>query len=146
MGIAGFGKAMEMVPRYLKNTEKIIKLRDRLESGIKEIAGDYIFNGNAFSRLPNTLNITIPGIRGESIVLEAAKRGLCFSSGSACHSGSSAPSFVLLAMGLTEEEAHCSLRFSLGYKTSEEEILKSLDIIREIINSSKNIIRFLPCK
>ncbi|MCK5566987.1 MAG: cysteine desulfurase, partial [Actinomycetia bacterium] len=94
----------------------------------------------------NTLNITIPGIRGESIVLEAAKRGLCFSSGSACHSGSSAPSYVLLAMGLTEEEAHCSLRFSLGYKTSEGQILKSLDIIREIINTSKNIIRFVPCK
>ena len=146
MGIAGFGKAVEMVPKYLKNTEKTIELRDRLQSGIKDIAGDYIFNGNVDSRLPNTLNITIPGIRGESIVLEADKRGLCFSSGSACHSGSSAPSYVLLAMGLTEEEAHCSLRFSLGYKTSEDQILKSLDIIREIINSSKNIIRFVPCK
>ena len=146
MGIAGFGKAMEMVPKYLKNIYNVTQLRDRLESGIKEIAKDYIFNGNANDRLPNTLNITIPGIRGESIVLEAAKRGLCFSSGSACHSGSSAPSYVLMAMGLTEEEAHCSLRFSLGHETREEEILKSLDIIREIVSSSKNIIRFVPCK
>jgi len=146
LGIAGFGKAMEMVPRYLKNMDKIAKLRDRLQSGIEDITGEYIFNGNIDNRLSNTLNITIPGIRGESIVLEAAKRGLCFSSGSACHSGSSAPSYVLLAMGLTEEEAHCSLRFSLGHETSEEEILKSLDIIREIINSSKNIIRFISCK
>ncbi len=146
MGVAGLGKAMEMVPRYLKNIDSITQLRDRLESGIKEIAKDYIFNGSINNRLPNTLNITIPGVRGESIVLEAAKRGLCFSSGSACHSGSSAPSYVLMAMGLTEEEAHCSLRFSLGYETSEEEILKSLDIIGEIINSSKNIIRFVPCK
>ncbi|TET48267.1 MAG: aminotransferase class V-fold PLP-dependent enzyme [Actinomycetota bacterium] len=146
MGIAGFGKAMEMIPKYLKNTNKTAKLRDRLQSGINDIIGDNIFNGNMDNRLSNTLNITIPGIRGESIVLEAAKRGLCFSSGSACHSGSSAPSYVLLAMGLTEEEAHCSLRFSLGYRTSEEEIIKSLDMIREIINSSKNIIRFIPCK
>jgi cysteine desulfurase NifS len=146
MGIAGLGKAMEMVPRYLKNIDSVTQLRDRLESGIKEITKDYIFNGSTNDRLPNTLNITIPGVRGESIVLEAAKRGLCFSSGSACHSGSSAPSYVLMAMGLTEEEAHCSLRFSLGYETSEEEILKSLDIIGEIINSSKNIIRFVPCK
>ena len=146
MGIAGFGKAMEMVPKYLKNMEKMMKLRDRLQSGIRDIAGDYMFNGNDVNRLPNTLNITIPGIRGESIVLEAAKRGLCFSSGSACHSGSSAPSHVLMAMGLTEEETHCSLRFSLGHKTSEEEIIKSLDIIREIINDSKNKIRFVSCK
>jgi len=146
MGIAGLGKAMEMVPRYLKNIDSVTQLRDRLESGIKEITKDYIFNGSTNDRLPNTLNITIPGVRGESIVLEAAKRGLCFSSGSACHSGSSDPSYVLMAMGLTEEEAHCSLRFSLGYETSEEEILESLDIIGEIINSSKNIIRFVPCK
>jgi cysteine desulfurase NifS len=146
MGVAGLGKAMEMVPGYLNDIDNIKQLRDRLQSGIKDIVPEHIFVGNADNRLPNTLNIIIPGVRGESIVLEAAKRGLCFSSGSACHSGSSAPSYVLLAMGLTEEEAHCSLRFSLGYKTSEEEILKSLDIIREIINDSKNIIRFVPCK
>ncbi|MFC2159463.1 IscS subfamily cysteine desulfurase [Actinomycetota bacterium] len=145
-GIAGLGKAMEMVPKYLKNMKRTIKLRRKLQSGIKDIVPDYIFNGNASNLLPNTLNVTIPGIRGESIVLEAAKRGLCFSSGSACHSGSSDPSYVLMAMGLTEEETHCSLRFSLGYETSEEEIIKTLEIIREIINDSKNIIKFVPCK
>jgi cysteine sulfinate desulfinase/cysteine desulfurase-like protein len=79
-------------------------------------------------------------------VLEAARRGLYFSSGSACHSGSPKPSHVLLAMGLSEEAAHCSLRFSLGHNTTEEEILRALDIIKDIIVDSKNIIRFIPCK
>ncbi len=146
LGIAGFGKAIDMVPKYLNHMSEIKKLRDRLESGLKEIIPNYVLNGSWNNRLPNTLNITIPGIRGESIMLEAAKRGLCFSSGSACHSGSADPSHTLLAMGLSEDEAHCSLRFSLGYRTSEEQILKSLSIIKEIINNSKNIIRFIPCK
>jgi cysteine desulfurase NifS len=145
-GIAGFGKAAEAIPVYLSSSGKISELRDMLESGVKEIIPDYMFIGNRQNRLPNTLNVIFPDIRGESVVLEASKRGLCFSSGSACHSGSPDPSHVLLAMGLTEQEAHCSLRFSLGHDTDREEILRSIGIIRDIIDSSRNIIRFIPCK
>jgi cysteine desulfurase NifS len=145
-GIAGFGKAAELIPGRLKDIKEIRRLRNMLESGIKEIVPEYILNGSPDKRLPNTLNIVLPGLRGESIVLEAARRELYFSSGSACHSGSPKPSYVLLAIGLSEEDAHCSLRFSLGHNTTEEEILRALDIIKDIIVDSRNIIRFIPCK
>ena len=79
-------------------------------------------------------------------VLEMDKRGVCFSSGSACHSGSPEPSHALLAMGLTDEEAHCALRFSLGYENTREEIDWVIRNLKEIIEQSKNIIRFISCK
>lgn len=145
LGIGGFGKAAEMIPRYLRCMGEVKRLRDKLESGIKDIAKCFI-NADTSRRVANTSNITLHKLRGESIVLEAAKRGLCFSSGSACHSGSPDPSQALLAMGLSEEEAHCSLRFSLSYKTSEQEIDETIQAIKEIIEMSKNSIRFIPCK
>ncbi|UCF05912.1 MAG: IscS subfamily cysteine desulfurase [bacterium] len=144
--IAGFGKAMEHVPEYLEEMSGIERLRDRLEAGIQEIIHDYRLNGNRSRRLPNTLNVTLPGLRGESIVLEMDRRGVCFSSGSACHSGSPEPSHALMAMGLTEEEAHCSLRFSLGHDTSEEDIKRAIALLKEVVEQSKNIVRFVSCK
>ena len=144
--IAGFGRAMELVPNFLSRMETTAALRDVLEDGIGTIVKDYVFNGDRDHRLPNTLNVTLPGIRGESVVLEMDKRGVCFSSGSACHSGSSAPSQALLAMGLSEEQAHCALRFSLGYETGEDEIKRTLELLEEIFSRSKNIIRFVSCK
>ncbi|UCE20545.1 MAG: IscS subfamily cysteine desulfurase [Gemmatimonadota bacterium] len=144
--IAGFGRAMENVPAYLGHMERLKKLRNRLEAGIGDIVEDYEFNGHRSRRLPNTLNVTLPGFRGESIVLEMDRRGVCFSSGSACHSGSPEPSHALLAMGLTEEQAHCALRFSLGYENSEEEIERVILLLKEIIEGSKKIVRFVACK
>jgi cysteine desulfurase NifS len=146
LGIAGFGKAMEMVPKYLDQMSRVEKLRDHLEGGIKNIVSDCLLNGHRNHRLPNTLNVTLPGLRGESIVLEMDKRGVCFSSGSACHSGSSEPSHALLAMGLTKENAHCALRFSLGYENKEEEIERVIQLLEEVIKKSKNIVRFVSCK
>lgn len=146
LGIAGFGKAMELVPGMLARMEDVSNLRDRLENGITNIFAEARLNGRRDSRLPNTLNITLPGFRGESIVLEMDRRGVYFSSGSACHSGSSEPSHALLAMGLTEEEAHCALRFSLGYENTAEEIEKTLELLGEIMDRSRHIVRFVSCK
>lgn len=144
--IAGFGKAMEHVPQYLIHMSRIETLRDRLEAGIRQIFEAYRLNGHRSYRLPNTLNVTVPGFRGESIVLEMDKRGVCFSSGSACHSGSPEPSHALLAMGLTEEQAHCAVRFSLGYETSEDDIERVIQLLEETIEGSKHIVRFVSCK
>jgi cysteine desulfurase NifS len=144
--IAGFGKTMERVPTYISHRDRIEKLRNRLETGIGKIIGDYRLNSHERQRLPNTLNVTVPGFRGESIVLEMDRRGVCFSSGSACHSESSEPSHALLAMGLTEEQAHCALRFSLGHENTEEDIERTLQLLEEIIEGSKNIVRFVSCK
>jgi cysteine desulfurase NifS len=146
LGIGGFGKAMELVPQFLDRMGRVQELRDRLEAGIKNIAPNYQLNGHRNNRLPNTLNVSLPGLRGESLVLEMDKRGVCFSSGSACHAGSSEPSHALLAMGLSRELAHCTLRFSLGYKTSKQDIAQTLQLLKEVIESSKNIVRFVSCK
>jgi cysteine desulfurase NifS len=144
--IAGFGKAMEKVPHYLSEMDRVKILRDRLEEGIRTIVADYRMNGHRTGRLPNTLNVSLPGFRGESIVLEMDKLGVCFSSGSACHSGSPDPSHALLAMGLTEEEAHCALRFSLGVETQKEDIEHTLESLEQVIRHAKHRVRFVACK
>jgi cysteine sulfinate desulfinase/cysteine desulfurase-like protein len=126
--------------------DSVRALRDRLEKGIGTLSEGYSLNGHREDRLPNTLNVTLPGFRGESIVLEMDRRGICFSSGSACHSGSPDPSHALLAMGLTEEEAHCALRFSLGYSTTEREIERTIEFLGDVIKHSRNIVRFVACK
>jgi cysteine sulfinate desulfinase/cysteine desulfurase-like protein len=144
--IVGFGKAAELALRYAKEMDRIHVLRDHLESGIKSIVKDYKLNGHSSCRLPNTLNVTLPNFRGESLVTEMNRRGVCFSSGSACHSGSSAPSTTLLAMGLTEEEAHCSVRFSLGFNTTRKDIDLVIKHLKGVIDGSQNFIRFVSCK
>ena len=146
LGVAGFGKAMEYVPQYIIRMKEVRKLRDRLEEGLQKIVKDCHLNGHRSKRLPNTLNVTLPDYRGESIVLEMDKRGVCFSSGSACHSGSSEPSHTLLAMGLTEEEAHCALRFSLGVETREKDIDHTVQSLEQVIQHSKHSVRFVSCK
>lgn len=145
-GIIGFGKAAERVPHYLKEMERIKKLRDQLEKGIQNIIQDCVLIGHRKERLPNTLNLILPGLRGESVVLEMNKRGVCFSSGSACHSGSPAPSHTLIAMGFSEAQAHCSVRFSLGPCNTGEEIDIVVAQIKDMIESSKKIVRFISCK
>ena len=121
-------------------------MRDRLYEGILRIAPGAKLNGHPEKRLPNTLNVTLPGIRGESLVLALDARGIFFSSGSACKSGSPEPSHVLLAMGLSEEEAHCALRFSLGIENTDEHIEKTLQRLGEVINTSVNNVRFVSCR
>jgi len=96
--------------------------------------------------LPNTLNLTLPGLRGESLVIALDQKGVALSSGSACKSGDPAPSHALLAMGLSEEEAHCSVRFSLSRDTTEEDIESTLQALREVVEEMETTVRFLPCK
>jgi len=103
-------------------------------------------NGHGEQRLPNTLNMTFPGIRGESLVLALDQRGVAVSSGSACRAGVPEPSHALLAMGLSEEAAHCSLRFSLGMGNTMDEIDLTLSFIREIIREQKAMVRFVSCR
>ena len=146
VGIAGFGKAAELLPRFLERTDHVHSLRDRMEKGIGEIIEDCRVNGQREIRIPNTLNMTLPGFRGESLVLAMQRYGVCFSSGSACRSGSPDPSHVLLAMGLSEEEAHCSLRFSLGCENTVEDVEQTIEYLSRTIRDSKSMVHFVPCR
>ncbi|HWF10679.1 MAG TPA: cysteine desulfurase family protein [Bryobacteraceae bacterium] len=100
----------------------IAALRDRLESGILARVPGAAVNGSTEHRIPNTTNIRFEGIEGEAMVIALDLRGYAVSSGSACSSGAVEPSHVLLAMGLTPEEARSSLRFSLGPENTESEV------------------------
>ncbi|MFW6011686.1 MAG: IscS subfamily cysteine desulfurase [Desulfosalsimonas sp.] len=145
-GIAGMGRAAQLVPGLVSDARRLEGLRDRLEEGIGRMIPGCRVNGHREHRLPNTLNVTLPGFRGESVVLEMGRRGICFSSGSACHSGSSEPSHALLAMGLSIEDAHCALRFSLGMHNTESEVDRVLDELDKTLTGSKNIVHFVPCR
>jgi cysteine sulfinate desulfinase/cysteine desulfurase-like protein len=146
MGIVGFGKAAELAIEHLPDMDLVKQRRDRLEHGIHELIPEAKMNGHKDRRLPNTLSITFPGMRGESLVLALDQRGIALSSGSACHAGMAEPSHVLLAMGLTEEEAHCALRFSLGRENSADDIERTLSALKEICIDQKPMVRFVSCR
>jgi cysteine desulfurase NifS len=143
--IVGLGKAAELASYAWQDAERIKNLRDNLEAGIKKLVPGARLNGHPEKRLPNTLNLTLPGLRGESIVIAMDQQGIALSSGSACKSGSPEPTHVLLAMGRTEPEAHGSIRFSLSGDTTEEDINSTLSALSKVL-AEKNTVRLMPCK
>ena len=145
-GIVGFGKAAELAIDYLPQMDSLRELRDKLEKGIQGLIAGVKLNGHREQRLPNTLNLTLPGIRGESLVLALDQKDVAVSSGSACRAGHPEPSYALMAMGLSEEEAHCAVRFSLGIGNTIDEIDRTVSLIDRIIRESKDIIRFVACR
>ena len=145
-GIGGIGKAAELAARGLQGMDRVRLLRDRLEKAIKEMVPEAILNGPVVERLPNTLNMTLPGMRGESVVLAMDRLGVAISSGSACRAGSPDPSHALLAMGLTPEQAHCSIRFSLGADNNEDDVDQAVELLGKIIRETSAGVRFVPCR
>ncbi len=146
LGIAGLGKAADIAMQRLSKNDSVASLRDKLEEEIYKIYPDAKLNGDKNSRLPGTLNLVFPGLRGESVVLAMDKKGIALSSGSACRAGSPKPSGTLLAIGLSEEDAHCSVRFSLGLHTTEEQIERTVKSFAEVIEEAKNTVRFVSCR
>ena len=135
-GIAAMAEALkETHSRMAENTTHIVKMRDRLISGLKEIPHSAL-NGDAARRLPSNVNFCFEGIEGESLLLLLDDRGIQASSGSACTSGSLDPSHVLLAIGRVHDVAHGSLRLSLGEDITEEQV-------DYIIRSVKDVVSYL---
>ncbi|MFQ5864619.1 MAG: IscS subfamily cysteine desulfurase [bacterium] len=144
--IVGFGKAAELALNALQDSDKMKVLRDKLEAGIKKLIPNAKLNGHVENRLPNTLNLTVPAFRGESLVVALDQNGISLSSGSACKSGSPLPTHVLLAMGRTEEEAHCSIRLSLSHETNGKDIEDTVSALAKVLEEMETTVRFLPCK
>jgi cysteine desulfurase len=129
-GIVGLGKAAEMARNCLACEAKYVSaLRDKLEQGLLERVPQIRVNGGLAPRTPNTTNIMFAGIEGEALVIALDLKGLACSVGAACSSGAVAPSHVLTAIGLSQEQAKSSLRFSLGRHTTESEIDVALNVI-----------------
>lgn len=133
-GVVGFGKAVEIAMTTLEDrAKKEIVLRDYL---IKRILSEIPYvrlNGDRVKRLPNNVNISFQFIEGESLLILLDMNHICASSGSACTSGSLDPSHVLLAIGLPHEIAHGSLRLTLSYDNTLEEIDYTVERIKEIV-------------
>jgi len=144
--IAGLGKAAELAQSNLSKIEDIKILTDKLQQGIQKLIPEALINSPQKNRLPTTVNMTLPGYRGESLVIALDQHGIALSSGSACKSGSPEPTHVLLAMKKSTEEAHCSVRFSLSVETTETEINETLTSFNEVLDEMENTVRFLPCK
>lgn len=139
--IVGLAEALEI---SLKNSENNIKkaslLRDKLISGMLKIDG-VTLTGHPKNRLADIASFLVDGVEGEAMLLLLSEKGVAASSGSACTSGQLKPSHVLLAMGIPQEKAHGSIRFSLGPDTKKEEIDYVLEIFPQIISKLRQMRR-----
>jgi len=138
-GIVGLGKAIEEVQKNKIKIQEIKKLRNKLINGVlKTIPGSRL-NGSIKNRLANNTNFSFKGAEGEAIVMALDQNGIGSSTGSACSSKELKASHVLLALGLSHETAHASLRFTLGKYTTEQEINYVLKVLSKVIARLRKI-------
>jgi cysteine desulfurase len=121
--IVGMARAAELAVATIESEQpRQVTLRERLWQGIRATFHAAVRNGDPEHSLANTLNVSFPGLDGESLLINLDLAGICASSGSACMVGSIVPSHVLLAMGVAPELARATVRFSLGKETMSDEI------------------------
>jgi cysteine desulfurase len=134
-GIVGFGKAAAIAQRESeKEAKRLTALRERLTKGLMERIEHVHLNGHPTRRLPNNVSMSVDGVEGEHMLLSLNSRGICVSTGSACSSSSSEPSHVLLALGLSREQARGSIRLSLGRETTERDINRVSAVLPEVVH------------
>jgi cysteine desulfurase len=133
-GIVGLGAALELATAEMPAArQRVEALRDRLAAAILECVPDVRYLGHPTQRLPGNVAFTVRYIEGESMLLQLDTKGFMVSSGSACASGSLEPSHVILALGLGAEEAHGSIRVSLGRENTQEEIDAFVEVFPPIV-------------
>ena len=133
-GIVGLGEACKVSKEELQiDNQRLTILRNKLENGILQNISNIKVNGNLKNRLPNLTNISFGGVDGENLLMSF--RDIAVSSGSACTSASVEPSYVLKAIGLNDDLAHASIRFSLGKYTTENEIDFTIKYVKEVVES-----------
>ncbi|MGE0090154.1 MAG: cysteine desulfurase family protein [Bacteroidales bacterium] len=136
--IVGLGKACEIALRDMdKNIKHLKQMRDLLHTNLLKTMPEIKLNGHPELRLPNTLNISFPGIEANVLLSELEQQGIAASAGAACHTGSVKVSLVLQAINLNTKFAMGTIRFSVGKYTHEEEITRASEIIIEIVNKLK---------
>ncbi len=137
-GIVGFGKACEICRLEMSSdTERITKLRDRLENALLQVEESYL-NGHKTNRLPHVANISFKHVEGEGLLMGINKH-IALSSGSACTSASLEPSYVLKALGLGDDLAHSSLRFGLSRFSTEEEVDFTVKAVTDTVNKLREM-------
>jgi cysteine desulfurase len=143
IGIVSFGKACEIVMNEMaEENARIGFLRERLLSGLEARVDAIRLNGHPDLRLPNTLNISFEFVEAESLLIGLDLAGIAVSAGSACSSGSSEPSHVLLGMGIAPEICQSALRISLGRENTEEDVDYALDVIPDVVRRLREMSPF----
>ena len=138
-GIVGFGAAAEIASQEMnQDAERLSRLRDKLESGLKNKLEEVYINGTREFRMPHVTNMSFKHVEGEGLMMTFNQK-IALSSGSACTSASLEPSYVLVALGLGDDLAHSSLRFSLGRFTTEEEIDQTIESIAAGVNHMRDL-------
>jgi len=142
-GIVAFAKALQIVDNEReKESKRLTKLRDRIIRRVLEIIPNSYLNGHPKKRLANNINLRFDFIEGESLLLRLSGKGVAVSTGSACSSPKLAPSHVLLAIGLKPEQAHGSIRISLGRWTREQDVDYLLSILPRTVKDLRRISPF----
>ncbi len=137
-GIVGFGKAAELARLEMEEeTKRLSRLRDKLEKGLTQLEETYI-NGAIDHRMPHVTNISFKHVEGEGLMM-TFNEDIGVSSGSACTSASLEPSYVLIALGLGDDLAHSSIRFSLGRFTTEEEIDVAIEEVSKGVTHMRDL-------
>ena len=139
-GIEALGEACRLAREDgPEKTKQLAMLRDRLENEICERIPDVVVNGDPDHRLPGTSNLGFLGAEGETLLIRLDLEGIAVSTGSACSSGSTEPSHVLLAMGLPEGAVKGSLRFSLGWGNTETDVERVMEVLPEAVERVRAI-------
>ena len=138
-GIVGFGRAAEIAKKEMhEDAARLSKLRDKLEHAFKERLEEVYINGSVESRMPHVTNISFKHVEGEGLMM-TFNQNMAVSSGSACTSASLEPSYVLIALGLGDDLAHSSIRFSLGRFTTEEDIDYAIEKMIAGVNHMRDL-------
>lgn len=133
-GIVGLGRAAELAYQNMyRHNQKILRLRNLLIKRTLSEIPDTVLNGHRNNRLPNNANFSFKNIDASALLLMLDSKGICASAGSACATGAINPSHVLLAMGIPYETARGSLRFTLSYENTEEEINYTVDTLKDCV-------------
>lgn len=136
--IVGMGKAAEIARKEMaQDTERLSRLRDKLESGLTKLEETYV-NGSREHRMPHVTNISFKHVEGEGLMM-TFNQNIAVSSGSACTSASLEPSYVLVALGLGDDLAHSSIRFSLGRFTTEEDVDYTIEALSKGVNHMRDL-------
>jgi cysteine desulfurase len=138
-GIVGFARAIKLAEKIMKKeAERQTNLRDKIIKTILQIDGAKL-NGHPTKRLPNNINVSIKGVEGEALLIRLNEKEIAVSTGSACSTKSLKSSHVLTSIGLTDEQAHGSLRITLGKDNTNEDIDYVIEELKKIINSLRKI-------
>lgn len=139
-GIVGMTRAAELAYENMsKKNQYIYDLRNSFKKSLLSEIPNVSVNGSDVSRLANNLNVSFAGVRGEQLLTLLSMNGICASSGSACNSSSNEPSYVLKAIGLSDEEANSSIRFTLSDSNTKEEIDYTVDVLKRCVEDLRSV-------